>query len=237
MRLSTLLPTIFASLATATNILITIPPSPQIPHPSSLPPSTHATLTTLGALHKAPLRVDNMFSFRNVTPGSYLLDVHCHTHAFAPLRVDVHSAAFLQEGAGVKEVEAWGTFRGNEWNNKGEVVGVKSEGGKWEFDVRVLGGKEYFLERAGFSPLSLLKNPMILIAGFSMAIVFGMPYLMDNMDPEMRAEFEERQKSGPLGGGQSANALQNFDLAAMLAGAGSGSGTSTPKNKEKGVAR
>jgi hypothetical protein len=30
------------------------------------------------------------------------------------------------------------------------------------------------------SPLSLLKNPMILIAGVSMLIVFGMPYLMDN---------------------------------------------------------
>lgn len=36
------------------------------------------------------------------------------------------------------------------------------------------------MERAGFSPLSLLKNPMILIAGVSMIIVFGMPYLMDN---------------------------------------------------------
>ena len=30
------------------------------------------------------------------------------------------------------------------------------------------------------SPLSLLKNPMILIAGVSMVLVFGMPYLMDN---------------------------------------------------------
>ena len=30
------------------------------------------------------------------------------------------------------------------------------------------------------SPLSLLKNPMILIAGVSMLVVFGMPYLMDN---------------------------------------------------------
>jgi hypothetical protein len=30
------------------------------------------------------------------------------------------------------------------------------------------------------SPLSILKNPMILIAIASMGIVFGMPYLMDN---------------------------------------------------------
>jgi hypothetical protein len=30
------------------------------------------------------------------------------------------------------------------------------------------------------SPFSLLQNPMILIAGLSMLVVFGMPYLMDN---------------------------------------------------------
>lgn len=32
------------------------------------------------------------------------------------------------------------------------------------------------------SPLSLLKNPMILMAGVGMLVVFGMPYLMDNSE-------------------------------------------------------
>jgi hypothetical protein len=38
----------------------------------------------------------------------------------------------------------------------------------------------------------------------------------------MRAEFEERQKTSPLSGGQAgaANQLQNFDAAAWLAGSG-----------------
>jgi len=92
---------------------------------------------------------------------------------------------------------------------------------------------------------------MILIAGVSMAIVFGMPYLMDNsqptlcppmayylliyivVDPEMRAEFEERQKSSSITGGQAANPLQNFDAAAWLAG----SSSSTPKRSETSVER
>jgi hypothetical protein len=29
-------------------------------------------------------------------------------------------------------------------------------------------------------PMSMLKNPMILIAGVGMLLVFGMPYLMEN---------------------------------------------------------
>lgn len=70
------------------------------------------------------------------------------------------------------------------------------------------------------SPLSILKNPMILIAIVSMGVVFGMPYLMNNMDPELKAEFEERQKTTTIGGGTAANPLQNFDAAAWLAGTG-----------------
>lgn len=70
----------------------------------------------------------------------------------------------------------------------------------------------------------MLKSPMILIAGFSMLIIFGMPYLMDNLDPELKAEFEKQQQSGGgvsglLGGGGGSGA-QNFDAAAWLAGSG-----------------
>jgi len=159
------------------------------------------------------------------------------------------------------EVQVWGTFRGNEWSNKGEVKEVKEvedRVGVWGFDVKCMGKKEYFIERTGckwsprypavgrrshstnlaltVSPMSILKNPMILIAGVSMILVFGMPYIMDNMDDEMKAEFAESQKRSPLAGGQAAaNPLQNFDAAAWLAG------SSTPKRSEtpveKGVTR
>lgn len=46
--------------------------------------------------------------------------------------------------------------------------------------------------------MSILKNPMILMAGVACLMMFGMPYLLDTMDEETRAEFEERQKSGPM---------------------------------------
>lgn len=47
------------------------------------------------------------------------------------------------------EVGVWGTFRGNEWDNKGEVVGVASDEGVFWFEVKALGPKEYLLERQG----------------------------------------------------------------------------------------
>ena len=61
------------------------------------------------------------------------------------------------------------------------------------------------------------------------------------MDPELKAEFEERQKSSALGGPKPANPLQNFDAAAWLAGS-SGSGSKKSESavrstEERGVTR
>ena len=77
--------------------------------------------------------------------------MHCATHGFAPLRVDVHEGVEGEKGG---SVEVWGTFRGNEWGNKGEVVPVRmDESGVWGVEVGVQGGKEYFMERGGCESL------------------------------------------------------------------------------------
>lgn len=96
--------------------------------------------------------------FRNVTQGSYLLDIHCATHAFAPLRVDVAPVldGVLEEGDGhgqVKlEVKAWETYRGNDWDNKGEEAPRQKLSNAGDnngvvFGAKVLGEKGYFMER------------------------------------------------------------------------------------------
>ncbi|KAI8964986.1 hypothetical protein F5Y11DRAFT_48005 [Daldinia sp. FL1419] len=214
-----------------TTLTLWVPSSQSLPNPHILPSSTHATLSALRAAYDAPLSAAGFFVFRNVTPGSYLADVYCPTHAFVPLRIDVLAHTPADEpgtGAGAKEdaglvVRAWETYRGNDWDNKGQEV-PRSGGG---FAVRALGPKEYFIERGSFSILSILKNPMILMGLVSMALFIGMPKLIENMDPEMRAEWEEQQKSSPMsslmGGGPQpgANPMGNFDMAAYLAGQGS----------------
>ena len=55
-----------------------------------------------------------------------------------PLRVDVDSSG---------KIEAWQTFRGNEWDNRGERIG----GGTGEVDVnaRVAGRKDYYEAKGG----------------------------------------------------------------------------------------
>ncbi|RYP72259.1 hypothetical protein DL769_004481 [Monosporascus sp. CRB-8-3] len=234
---------IFAAASSTVEITLTIPASPpHLPNPHALPPGdrTRATLTRLGASYAAPLSAAGTFVFRNVTPGSYLADVHSATHGFAPLRVDVDATP---EGE-TRGVRAWETFRGNAWENRGEEVRRTAAGGA--FPVRVLGTKAFFVERGSFSVFGILKNPMILMSLVSLGLFVGLPKLMENseshhppsdvpptaytsdldgpvpglVDPEMRAEFEKQQQSSPMNslmsGGQPSGG--NFDVAGFLAG-------------------
>ena len=155
---------------TGTTVTLAIPASPHLPNPLHQLSGhrTRATLSRLGAAYEAPLsgppapppsnsngNGNNnaaFLVFRNVTPGSYVADVHSASHGFAPLRVDVVAA-----GAGGAEetplVRVWETFRGNEWENKGEEVrglagtGTGAGAAGAAFPVRVLGTKTYFVER------------------------------------------------------------------------------------------
>ncbi|EMR63259.1 hypothetical protein UCREL1_9799 [Eutypa lata UCREL1] len=219
--------------SSTTTITLTIPASPpHLPNPHLLAPSTHATLTKLGGDpgdHYAPLTTTNTFVFRNVTGGSYLADVHSATHGFAPLRVDVYEEGGQGEGEGEGEegrkggqVRVWETFRGNEWENKGAEVRrlASASSPTGAFPVRVLGRKVFFADRGSFSIFGILKNPMILMSLVSLGLFIGLPKLMENMDPEMRAEFEKQQQSNPMGSLMSAGqpSAGNFDVAGFLSG-------------------
>lgn len=179
------------SCVSAASLSLIVPQSNLIPNPGTLPISTSATLTDIGQVHTAILQKDNRFVFRNISTGSYLLDVHCRDFLFAPLRVDVGDS---------DNVEVWQTFRGHEWENKGEKLVERP------VEVRVLAGKDHYEHRSGckwlqkpcsysvqhrretssqlvcliVSILSLLKNPMILLAVVGLGLVFGMPYLIDS---------------------------------------------------------
>ncbi|KAH9845275.1 ER membrane protein complex subunit 7 [Teratosphaeria destructans] len=209
-----------STLASAARLTVNILPSQHL-NPSTLPASTHAVLTgPPGVRYDVPLRRDNTFALSNLAPSSYLLTIHSRDHFFSPLRVDVSQG----EGEG-ESIQAWQTYRGNEWGNKGVSYG--SGTGELSIDVQAGGKKEFYQDRGGFNLLAFFKSPMILMALVSVVFIFGMPYLVENMDPETRAEFEEMQKKGPLmGSAGAANSMQNFDLAGFLAGKSSDGGSS-----------
>lgn len=127
--------------AAASSLTLFLPASPN---PYGFQASTHATLSRAGAQYSAPISSSNTFVFKNITSGSYLADVHCSTDVFQPLRIDID---LLPEDGAESGVQAWETFRGNDWGNKGEAVKVRDGSQGRGIEVRAIGGKNYFMER------------------------------------------------------------------------------------------
>lgn len=177
-----------ASIATAARLTISIPPTTLLPKPAVLPPSTHATLYSSGAPATAYLSRRNDLTFTNVTAGTYLLTLHCRDYVFDPYRVDVETTLppadahhDAPNGKVEEVVKVWQSFRGNEWDNKGASMG---EGrGSLTIAVEPRAKKEYYQARTGFDVLSFFKNPMILMALFSLVLIVGLPYITENSKP------------------------------------------------------
>lgn len=164
-----------AALSTAARLTVSIPSSQLLPNPQTLPSSSHAVLLgPPGVRYDALMRRDDTFVFPDVPDASYLLTIHSRDYFFPPLRVDVTQ----KEGESTQTVEAWQTFRGNEWSNKGPSYGTGKE--DLTVAVRPLGQKDFYQTRGGFSVMSFLKSPMILMGLVSVVLIFGMPYLMEN---------------------------------------------------------
>ncbi|KIX09026.1 uncharacterized protein Z518_00104 [Rhinocladiella mackenziei CBS 650.93] len=227
----------------AASLRIQIPASNLLPNPNILPASTHATLTS-GSREpiRAILRKGNYFEFPDIpTTGSHLLDIYSRDYVFAPYRIDIAPSS---DPKGAVITGAWETYRGTQWADRGVAL-IAAPTEHLDMSAKILSKKNFYEQRQGFNPLSLLKNPMILMGLFALAFTFGMPKLMENMDPEMRAEYEEMQKKSPMGGltravqggGGGGNPAESFDLAGFLAGStrstGSGRGSESIRERKR----
>ena len=71
-----------------------------------------------------------------------------------PMRVDVFvddsAAGSSGKESGLKKrIGVWQTFRANEWDNKGEVLGEASAEEGLVVNVQVLGGRDVYEKRGG----------------------------------------------------------------------------------------
>lgn len=166
-----------ASIASAARLTVSIPPSPPLlSNPATLPPSTHAVLLgPPGVRYDVPIRRDSTFVFPDITEASYLLTLHSRDYVFPPLRVDVSKAT---DASPEQSIQAWQSFRGNEWDNKGPHYG--SGKGELQLQIQPSAHKNFYQERGGFNIIGFVKSPMILMALVSAVMIFGLPYLMDN---------------------------------------------------------
>ncbi|XP_050220105.1 ER membrane protein complex subunit 7 homolog [Mercurialis annua] len=121
------------------------------------------------------LRPDGYFSFYNVAAGTHLIEVAAIGYFFSPVRVDV-SARFP---------------------GKVQAALTETRRGLNELVLEPMREEQYYEIREPFSIMSLVKSPMGLMVGFMLVVMFIMPKMMENMDPEeMRRAQEEMRSQG-----------------------------------------
>ncbi|KAI9807533.1 MAG: hypothetical protein M1825_005473 [Sarcosagium campestre] len=210
-------------------------------HAASLPYSTSATLLGHNTSLTAPLSIHSTFLFPSVQPGIYLASVHSRDLVFSQRAIQIASNAADGSKDDVSEdkarVRAWLVEPGREWDLSpqratDDVVLDWGRSVRVELDVKAR--REFYMTREGW----IYTATKLTLGGIaSLGLVFGMPYMLDKMDPEMRAEFEEQQRNNPLAGiaaGGGTSSLQNFDVAGWMAGKTADSSSAVAETKKEG---
>ncbi|XP_010241615.1 PREDICTED: ER membrane protein complex subunit 7 homolog [Nelumbo nucifera] len=138
---------------------------------------SNAKVILNGGQNVTYLRPDGYFSFHNIPAGTHLIEVAALGFFFSPVRVDVSA------------------------RNPGKVQAALTENRKGlnELILEPLREEQYYEIREPFSIMNVIKSPMGLMVGFMLIVVFLMPKLMENMDPEeiRRAQEEMRSQGVP----------------------------------------
>ena len=121
-------------------------------------------------------KFDGTFEFRNVKPGIYVVNVISTIHHFGEIKIDVRPSgkvrALLFPYAGAKKVPT-----------------------VYPLHFRVQGQHQYFVARPQLSILSIFRHPMILMMAPMMLMMFCLPKMMENVDPEELKQMQDKMKS------------------------------------------
>ncbi|KAI8825984.1 uncharacterized protein EV422DRAFT_617002 [Fimicolochytrium jonesii] len=125
---------------------------------SALGPNTKVTID--GGLLTTYVTLDGSFSFADVPEGNHILRVVSHLYSFDQVRVVVSSNGIM----------AYVSPAGTDWKRPGPPLLTP-------LSLPARGKYDFFVPREAFNFMSLLSNPMLLMSGVSMLLVFVLPKL------------------------------------------------------------
>jgi hypothetical protein len=120
-------------------------------------------------------RVDGSFSIYNVPPGIHVLDVQSTVYHFGQVKIQLLE-------------DAMDTPKCLEYL----YPGAKKQAIKHPLVLKAIATYQYFEEKKGFSIFSILKNPMVMMMGFSAVLMFLMPKMMEGLEPEEKERMKQQ---------------------------------------------
>lgn len=127
------------------------------------------------------VREDGTFVIRDVPAGSHVLDVHHVDYSFSLVKLDIDENGQIS----------------SQLHTANCVLNTAARPVRVAYPLMMAPTDKvtYFVPRESFDPLSLLKQPMILMMVFTMIMVVVMPKMMGNMSPEEKRDLAAMQNS------------------------------------------
>jgi len=119
---------------------------------------------------------DGSFVFYEVKPGIHLLDVQSDSYLFSQVKIQVDS-----DSTSVKCIEY-------------VYPGAMKQPLPHPLLLQGHAKFNYFEARPGFSPFSMLRNPMVLMMLFSVFIMVLMPKMMENLDDDQKEQMQRQME-------------------------------------------
>mmetsp|Transcript_28313 Transcript_28313/g.58065 ORF Transcript_28313/g.58065 Transcript_28313/m.58065 type:complete len:219 (-) Transcript_28313:99-755(-) len=155
--------------------VIRLPPAAAAPGMQPLLPSTKITLN--GGEYEAFSRVDGGFTFHDVKPGVYLLDVLSDEAMFSQVKINLPT-------------EPEGKVRCLEYR----YPGAPKQPTSYPLNLVAHTKIRYFEPKPTLSIASFMKNPMAYMMLFTLFVVIVFPKMMNSMDPEQMKEMQEQMQ-------------------------------------------
>ena len=120
--------------------------------------------------------LDGSFAFYNVPPGVHLVDVHSHTYMFSQIKIQL-----LEDSMDAPKCIEYAYPGASKAIPHPLVLTAHAK-------------YQYFEACPGFSIFLLLKNPMLLMMLFSAGLMYVMPKMMENLEPEEQERMRKQMK-------------------------------------------
>ena len=122
---------------------------------------------------------DGLFTFYNVKPGIYVLDVHSSSYYFSQIKIQV-----------LEDDDDSSTIKCIEYM----YPGSNKQSIPHPLVLEAHGTYNYFEPRQGFGLFGLLKNPMVLMMIVSFGFMYIMPKMMEGLDEEQREQMQRQME-------------------------------------------
>lgn len=153
----------------------------RLQYPDKMPFNTTTHVTVNHGEYSTYSRRDGNFTIHGVVPGIYLIDVQSPTHHFSQVK-----CLFKPDAA----LEGKPVFSCLEYL----YPGAPKQTVEHMLVFNALATYEYFEIKRGFSIISTLKNPMVLMMAFTVGLMYLMPKMMEGLEPEERVRMQKQME-------------------------------------------